>query len=179
MTRGWSQRTTPVIFVPPRGTAKAIHRANSPPVEIGRITGSWVASLNAMGEMTRTGRDRVRSHRRRPYGVQNMRPVVAVLECEIMGVLEIDIRGSSPSDDRLRSVFPRTIQFQHIAIAIQPLMAECRPICALVHFPCLNSRAVAGSLSNIVMFAANGIRNALMDHRKAEFVYIAFYLRVT
>jgi hypothetical protein len=85
-----------------------------------------------------------------------------------------------PGDaERLRSVFLRTIQFQHIVIAIQPLIAECRPICALVHFPCLNSRAVAGSLSNIVMFAANGVGNALMDHRKAEFVYIAFYLRFT
>jgi hypothetical protein len=79
----------------------------------------------------------------------------------------------------LRSVFLRIIQFQHIIIAIQPLMSERRPSCALVHFPGLNSRAIAGSLGNIVMLTVNGERDALMNHRKAEFVYIAFYLRFT
>ena len=55
-TRGWSQRTTPLVFIPVSGTAKPIRRANSPPLVMGRIIGSLVAWLNAVGEMTRTGR---------------------------------------------------------------------------------------------------------------------------
>jgi hypothetical protein len=54
--------------------------------------GSWVALLKAVGEITRTGRigsDRTASDL---TGVQNLRPRVAVLECEIMGVLEIYLR---------------------------------------------------------------------------------------
>jgi hypothetical protein len=79
----------------------------------------------------------------------------------------------------MRSVFLRAIQFKHIVFAIQPLLSERRPCGALVHFPGLNSRAIAGSLGNIVMLTVSGERDTLMYHRKAEFVYIAFYLWLT
>jgi hypothetical protein len=56
-------------------------------------SGSWLARLNWMGEITRTrriGSDRTAGD---PMGIQNMRPPVAVLHCEIMGVMEIDRLG--------------------------------------------------------------------------------------
>jgi|ERR1700733_3082601 len=88
------------------------------------------------------------------------------------------VHGCKQVEER-HSVFLRAIQFQHIVIAIQPLMSERRPTCALVRFPGLNSRAIAGSLGNIVMLTVNGERDVLMNHRKAEFVNIAFYLWFT
>ena len=54
-TRGWSQRTTPLVFIPVSGTAKPIRRANSPPLVMGRIIGSLVAWLNAVGENDQNG----------------------------------------------------------------------------------------------------------------------------
>ena len=55
-TRGWSQRTKPVVLIPVISTANPMRRAKLPPLVMGRTTGSLVASLNAVGETIKTGR---------------------------------------------------------------------------------------------------------------------------
>jgi hypothetical protein len=55
-TRGWSQRTTPIVLMPVTATANPTRRTKSPPLVIGQTTGNLVASLNSAGDTIKTGR---------------------------------------------------------------------------------------------------------------------------
>ena len=56
--RGWSHRTTPVVFVPApvKDTVKPAVRAKLPPLVIGNTTGVFVSRLKAEADTTSTGR---------------------------------------------------------------------------------------------------------------------------